>query len=121
MLWGWAYPEVEHCSERWRHCMQPFEYFGLGWAQQGYSEVGAAGIICGQRWALLGYSVDILRLGTAGILCCWACQGYSALEYSAFGDCTEGDENIDVRVGNSGNVPRPRSLAKLLHARSNVQ
>ena len=36
--------------------------------------------------ALLGYSVPILRSGTAGMLCVWARQGYSAVaEFCAEG------------------------------------
>ena len=36
----------------------------------------------GQRW-------DTLQLGSAGTLCGWALQGYSAV-----GHCTKGEENV---------------------------
>ena len=51
--------------------------------------MGTAGIICG--WALQGYSAvghcrDTLRLGTARILGGWALQDHSA---AAVGDCMD--------------------------------
>ena len=43
-----------------------------------------------------GYSAqtDTLRLGTAVVLCRWACQGYSAIGYSVIGHGTD-EENMD--------------------------
>ena len=52
-------------------------------------QLGTARTFCGCRsgWALWPCR-DTLWLVTAGIVCCWACQGYSS-DYSAFGQCTE--------------------------------
>ena len=97
---GWAfqgYPEVGHCREGLGHHRD----FGLG----------TAGCSCG--WALRGYSV----LGFAGILCRRSvvghCRDYSAIGYSAVGHCTEGEENINCLTSNippyeGGNKKKPK-------------
>ena len=59
---------VWHCRVKCckiRHCK--------GWAQQGHFAMGTAGIRCH------GHCRETVGLGTAGILCCWALQEYSAV------------------------------------------
>ena len=55
-----------------------------GWALQGCSVLGAAGMLYGGCWSLQGYCAVIgdcrgtWSLGSAGMLRGWALQGYSA-------------------------------------------
>ena len=63
---------------------------GLGNANFG-AQRGYSAIACCRDTLPMGR----LELCTAGILCSWTHQGYSAVGYFAVGHCTEGTGKID--------------------------
>ena len=67
----WGNSAVGHCRDTWWQ-----EYLVVGRCRDTL-RLGTAGILCG--WALQGYLV--VGQGTAGILCGWALQEYFAIEH----------------------------------------